>query len=105
MLTDMNPPGSCCYNPVMDPKSLITIFLGFANQLKFRNLFLLILGLFIIDLLIPDFIPLIDEIILGLLAIILANWKKEKSGEKQGELIEGETIENGDDNQGPSPDI
>ena len=78
----------------MDPKALIGLFMAFANRLRFRNLFLLILGLFIIDLLVPDFIPMIDEIILGLLTIILANWKKEKSRENEGELIEGETIEN-----------
>ena len=83
---------------MMDPKSLIALFLAFANRLKFRNLFLLISALFIIDLLVPDFIPMIDEIILGLVAIILANWKKDKAREKQGELIEGETVEN-DDNK------
>ncbi len=70
----------------MHPRAFIAIFLNFANQLKFRNLFLIVTGLFFIDLLIPDFIPLIDEIILGLLAIILANWKDEKK--KKDSLIE-----------------
>ncbi len=70
----------------MHPRALIAIFLNFANQLRFRNLFLIVTGLFFIDLLIPDFIPLIDEIILGLLAIILANWKDEK---KQKERFAG----------------
>jgi hypothetical protein len=62
----------------MNPHILLAMFLNFANQLKFRNLFLIVIGLFFIDLLIPDFIPLIDEVMLGLLAIILANWKREK---------------------------
>lgn len=75
----------------MNPRSLITMFLGFAEQLKFRMLFLFVTALLILDLLIPDFVPLIDEIILGLLAIILANWKKER---KDGRLIEGEVIDN-----------
>ena len=77
----------------MNPRALIALFLGFANQLKFRNLFLIILGLFFIDLFVPDFIPLIDEIILGLLAIILANWKKDRQEKEEGNLIEGEVID------------
>ena len=76
----------------MKPSSLAGLFLAFANQLKFRNLFFIIIGLFLVDLVIPDFIPLIDEIILGLLAIILANWKKERKQEQEGNLIEGEVI-------------
>ncbi len=42
---------------------------------------------------VPDFIPFIDEIILGLLAIILANWKKERNQDDEGTLIEGEIID------------
>ena len=72
---------------------IISSFLAFANQLKFRNLFLLTVGLFIVDLIIPDFIPMIDEIILGLLAILLTNWKKDKNEEKTGETIEGEIVD------------
>lgn len=76
----------------MNPSVLIATFLGFANKLKFRNLFILIIVLFIVNLLIPDFIPFIDEIILGLLAIILANIKEER--QKEGNLIEGEVLDN-----------
>ena len=53
------------------------MFLAFADKLKFGNLFIIVVSLFFLDLVVPDFIPLIDEIILGLLAILLANWKKE----------------------------
>ena len=77
----------------MNPRALIAVFLGFADQLKFRNLFLIIIALFMINLFIPDFIPLIDEIILGLMAIILANLKKERVLEQQGNTIEGEVID------------
>ncbi len=77
---------------------MIEAFLKNANQLKFRNLFYLVTGLFLIDLLVPDFIPFIDEIILGLLAILLANWKKERNLDKEGTLIEGEIL-NEDDNK------
>ena len=81
----------------MTPASFVSTFLSFADKLKFRNLFIIVVGLFVADLFVPDFIPLIDEIILGLLAIILANWKKERrQGEKEGNLIEGEVIDEED---------
>ena len=77
----------------MNPSVLIAAFLSFANTLKFRKLFFIIISLFVINLLVPDFIPFIDEIILGLMAIILANLKKEREQEKQGNLIEGEVMD------------
>lgn len=77
----------------MNPSSLIGLFLTYANQLKYKSLFFLVISLFIIDLLVPDFIPMIDEIILGLLTIILANWKKEKEQQESGNIIEGEILE------------
>ena len=77
----------------MNSIPIIETFLKNANQLKFKNLFFLVVGLFIIDLLVPDFIPFIDEIILGLLAIILGNWKKERKQDDEGTLIEGEIID------------
>ena len=77
----------------MNSTSIIETFLKNANQLKFKNIFFLVVGLFIIDLLVPDFIPYIDEIILGLLAIILANWKKERKQDDEGTFIEGEIID------------
>ena len=76
----------------MKPSILIAAFLSFANKLKFRNLFIIISILFVINLLIPDFIPFIDEIILGLLAIILANLKEDRKLEKKGDVIEGEIV-------------
>ena len=90
----INPPESCCYNEWMNPRVLITLFFAFADQLKFKNLFLIVIGLFTLDLFIPDFIPFIDELILGLLAIILANWKSERK--QEGNLIEGEIVDEED---------
>jgi hypothetical protein len=51
----------------------------FISRLRFKNLFLLISVLFILDLLIPDMIPMLDEIILALLTILLGNLKKKSS--------------------------
>jgi len=81
----------------MSPATLIPLFLNYSRKLKFRNLFLLVIVLFVLDLFIPDFIPFIDEILLGLLTIILSRWKKKEPLEKEGEteddtIIEGEVI-------------
>lgn len=59
-------------------KVLPGVLLGFAQRLRFPHLFLLILGLFVLDLLLPDFIPFIDEILLGMLTLLLAAWKQRK---------------------------
>jgi len=83
----------------MTSTSMIEMFLKNANQLKFRNLFFMVIGLFFVDLLVPDFIPFIDEIILGLLAIILANWKKERNQDNEGTLIEGEIVHDDHENK------
>ena len=59
-------------NPLLAP------ILGFASKLRFPTLFLVIAGLFAFDLVIPDFIPFIDEILLGLGTVLLASWKNRK---------------------------
>ena len=69
--------------------------LEFANRLKFKNLFLLITVLLILDLLVPDMIPMLDEIILGILAIILGNLKNTP-GDGSGTVIEGEVVNEDD---------
>ena len=48
----------------------------FATQLRFPKLVALTTAVFVIDLLVPDMIPFADEILLGLLAAIMASFKK-----------------------------
>ena len=50
--------------------------LAYAARLRFPTLFKITLGLFLLDVLIPDLIPFADEILLGLGALILSNWRK-----------------------------
>lgn len=50
--------------------------LRFAERLRFPQLFLLAGGLFLLDLLLPDLIPFVDEILLALATLILAAWRK-----------------------------
>ncbi len=52
-------------------------FFNWAKTLRFRQLFFLTLALFIGDLLIPDFIPLIDEVLLGLMTLLLGSIKSK----------------------------
>ena len=80
----------------MHPAASVKLFLAYANRLKFKNLFFLTVALFVIDILIPDFIPMIDEIILALIAVLLANWKKEPVHKQPGAVIEGEGIKEED---------
>ena len=42
-------------------------------------LFALTAVLFVIDLVVPDAVPFVDETLLGLLALLLASWKKRRA--------------------------
>jgi Family of unknown function (DUF6116) len=52
--------------------------LRFAAGLRFPTLFAVAAALFLLDLLIPDFIPFADELLLGLLTLMLASWKRRR---------------------------
>jgi len=53
--------------------------LEYAARLRYPKLLGLALSLFIIDLIVPDFIPFADEILLGLISLLLAGLKKRKN--------------------------
>lgn len=48
------------------------------QKMRFPQLFLLFGALFVADLFIPDFIPFIDEIMLGVLTVMTAMWQKDR---------------------------
>jgi Family of unknown function (DUF6116) len=52
-----------------------------ATQLRFPVLLWITGGLFVLDFVIPDFIPFVDEILLGLATVILARLKTRKAPE------------------------
>ena len=64
------------------------IFIRWASSLRFPYMFLLMSVLLVLNLLIPDMIPLADEIIMGLLAVMLAGLKKKPEVEKNTESID-----------------
>ena len=69
-------------SPAMNRIPIISALMRFADGLRFRQLFLLMATLFLIDLLVPDFIPMADELVLGLLTLLLAAWKRERRGQR-----------------------
>ncbi len=50
----------------------------FAAGLRYPTLFMLVAGLFVLDLLIPDLIPFMDEILLALGTLLLAGLRKRR---------------------------
>jgi hypothetical protein len=67
---------------------LLLPLLEWARRLRFPVLFKITAALFALSLLLPDPIPMLDEILLGLGTLLLANWKNRK--QPQGDVIEGE---------------
>ena len=59
------------------------VVLRWASGLRFPALFVLTALLFGLNLLIPDVIPFVDELVMGLIALLLANLRKQP--EKQDE--------------------
>ena len=53
--------------------------IAYLSRLRFPVLFVIMAAAFIINIFIPDPIPFIDEIILGLAAAVLAVLKKRKA--------------------------
>ena len=47
-----------------------------GSRLKFPQLFAVMLALFLFDLLVPDFIPFVDELLLGLGAALFGMWRE-----------------------------
>jgi hypothetical protein len=53
----------------------------FAARLRFPQLFAFTGTLFLLDMVIPDLIPFADELMLGLLTLMLGTWKKRVPAE------------------------
>lgn len=54
---------------------LLAPFLRWAGRLRHPTLLKLTAALFAVTLVLPDPIPFIDEILLGLTTLLLASWK------------------------------
>ncbi len=62
----------------MLPGALIQRLMGYAAGLRFPRLLAVTAALFVLDLLVPDVIPFVDEILLGLTALLLGSFKKRR---------------------------
>jgi hypothetical protein len=58
---------------------LLAPALAFFGRLRFPQLFVATGALFLLDLVIPDFIPFADELLLGMATLLLGNWKRNRS--------------------------
>lgn len=47
-----------------------------ASGLRFPRLLILTVAIFLADLVVPDFIPFVDELLLGLVALVLAGVRR-----------------------------
>jgi hypothetical protein len=52
--------------------------LNWAGQLRFPYLLGLTALLFVVDLVVPDFVPFADEILLGLATVVFGTWRKRR---------------------------
>ena len=59
-------------------KTRAEMLLGLLGGLRFPYLFLLAGGLFVLDVFVPDLIPFVDEIMLGLLTLLLGSFRRHK---------------------------
>ena len=59
--------------PTQSRNPVVRLLMRWLGGLRFPQLFLLFAGLFAIDFVIPDMIPFVDEILLGLATLLLAS--------------------------------
>lgn len=75
-------------NPLLLP------LIHWARKLRYPTLFKITAALFALTLFVPDPLPFIDEILLGLGTLLLANWKDRKhppNSKDDSDVIEGES--------------
>jgi len=58
---------------------LIDWLTGYASGLRFPVLFAVVGAVFLLDMLIPDFIPFADEVLLGLLTVLVGSFRAQQS--------------------------
>ena len=65
-------------------KTTAGLIARYAARLRFPYLLLITALLFLLDLIFPDFIPFVDEVLLGLATLLLATWKRRKDDSPAG---------------------
>lgn len=67
--------------PTIGKKERQGLLREFLSKLRFPQLFLLLVALFTVDMVTPDPIFLLDEAILGVLAVMLGMWRRRGEDE------------------------
>jgi hypothetical protein len=55
----------------------------FLPRLKFPWLFVMLGTIFLADLIVPDFLPFVDEVMLGLLTVLVGSWKTRREPQEE----------------------
>jgi len=59
--------------------SWVAPLVAYASRMRFPWLVAVTAALFLADVLVPDLIPLVDEMLLGLLTVILASLRRRRT--------------------------
>lgn len=59
---------------------VLALLRRFTAGLRYPQLFLLFATLFAVDLVVPDMVPFVDELLLGMLTLLLARLKDRRDG-------------------------
>lgn len=65
------------------PNPIVAAVLARLRGLRFPVLAALAAGLFLLTLVVPDPLPFVDELLLGLLALLFANWRRSDGAPPQ----------------------
>jgi hypothetical protein len=57
---------------------LVALLLRYLGGLRFPYLLAVTALVFLVDFVVPDLIPFVDEVLLGLATLILAAWRKRE---------------------------
>lgn len=72
------------------PSPLLAPLIAFARRLRYPTLFKITAALFALTLLVPDPLPFIDELLLGLGTLLLATWKDRGRPAGRDDVLEGQ---------------
>jgi len=65
------------------PSPVSSLVQQIASRFRYPQLFMVVLVLFLLDLVIPDMIPFVDEILLGLLTVILGSLRPDRDRKRE----------------------
>ncbi|KAF0192683.1 MAG: putative transmembrane protein [Gammaproteobacteria bacterium] len=79
-------------------RGFVALIMAWGSRLRYPQLMALTSTLFVLDILVPDFVPFADEILLGLLTLLIGTRKKRPviPDPPPGNVIDGEVVERRD---------